>query len=421
MINVCINLPGEKVFGNEHFVFKIKRMKQYDFLVVGAGIFGVTAAVALLKRKYKVGVLDPGPIPHPLAASTDISKVVRMEYGADREYMDMVAECIDGWHAWNEQFGDTLYHETGFLMLCRQPLEAGLNQFEAASYENLLLKGYHPERLDAGALRDRFPAFNPEVYPEAFFNPKAGFAESGRVVRALADYAIRLGAGIFEGQTAGALRQSGGRVTGVVTRAGTYFEAGHTLVCAGVHTPYLLPEILPNIRITGHPVFHLKPSRPELFTTPRFSVFTADISNSGWYGFPLHPREGVVKIANHGIGVGLHPELDERVVTEQDIHQLRQFLRESLPALANDPIVFTRRCLYNDTLDGHFWIDRHPALEGLSVAAGGSGHALKMAPVLGDMIATVAEGGDHKWSARHRWRSLGSHTKQVEEARFKPR
>ena len=407
------------MFVFEHVVFKIKRMKQYDFLIIGAGVFGITAAVALLKRKYTVGILNPGPIPHPLAASTDISKVVRMEYGADREYMDMVSECIDGWHAWNEQFDDTLYHETGFLMLCRQPIDAGLNRFESASYENLLLKGYRPERLDSAALRARFPAFNPDVYPEAFFNPKAGFAESGRVVGALAGYAAQLGADIYQSQTAASFVESGGRVTGVRSREGAYFEAGHTVVCAGVHTPYLLREILPSMRITGHPVFHLKPSRPELFEAPFFSVFTADISNSGWYGFPLHPREGVVKIANHGVGVELHPELDERVVTDQDVLQFRQFLRESLPALANDPIVFTRRCLYNDTLDGHFWIDRHPTLNGLSVAAGGSGHALKMAPVLGDMIAAVAEGGAHKWSARHRWRSLGSDTKQVEEARFK--
>lgn len=409
------------MFENEHSVFEIKRkMNQYDFLVIGAGIFGITAAIELRKRNYKVGVLNPDTIPHPLAASTDISKVVRMEYGADIEYMEMVENCIEGWHAWNEQFGDKLYHEVGFLMLCKQPVSAGLNHFETSSYKNLLLKNYHPEHLDAAGLQRRFPAFNPEVYPEAFFNPKAGFAESGRVVRTLADYAAQLGVEIHENQTADVFEHTGGRVTAVRTREGARFETGHTVVCAGVHTPFLVPDILANMRITGHPVFHLKPGNPELFHPPRFSVFTADISNSGWYGFPQHPHEGVVKIANHGVGIELHPERDERAVTEQDVQQLRQFLSESLPALANDPIVYTRRCLYNDTLDGHFWIDNHPGTDGLTVAAGGSGHALKMAPVLGEMIATVAEGGEHKWSARHRWRSLGDNTKQVEEARFKP-
>jgi glycine/D-amino acid oxidase-like deaminating enzyme len=62
-------------------------MKQYDFLIIGAGIFGVATAVELYKRKYSVAVLNPGKIPHPLAESTDISKIIRMEYGTDVEYM----------------------------------------------------------------------------------------------------------------------------------------------------------------------------------------------------------------------------------------------------------------------------------------------------------------------------------------------
>lgn len=396
------------------------RMDQFDFLIVGSGIFGITAAIALRQRKFRVGVLDPGPIPHPLAASTDISKVVRMEYGADREYMDMVEACIDGWRAWNEHFGDILYHEVGFLMLAKHIPAPGAGSFETDSFQNLLHKGYHPERLGSADLQRRFPAFNPEQYPDAYFNPKAGFAESGRVVAALAGYARALGVAIQAGQTAGRFEAGTAGTMEVHTREGGRFTAGHVVVCAGAYTPYLLPELLPYMKITGHPVFHVRPSRPELFQPPNFSVFTADISNSGWYGFPLHPREGVVKIANHGIGVEIHPEHDERLVTEADTAFFRQFLRESLPVLATDPIVYTRRCLYNDTLDGHFWIDRHPGIEGLTVAAGGSGHALKMAPVLGDMIAEVATGGAHRWSARHRWRHLSASARQEEEARYKP-
>ncbi|MEZ4967362.1 MAG: FAD-dependent oxidoreductase [Saprospiraceae bacterium] len=392
-------------------------MKHYDFIVVGAGIFGVTAALALRQRKYMVGLLNPGDIPHPLAASTDISKAVRMEYGADLEYMDMVEEAIDGWQAWNEQFGDTLYHEAGFLMLCKH--EADRQTFEWSSYRNLIRKGYRPEHLDDAAIRQRFPAFASGAYREAFFNPRAGFAESGRVVRTLLAYAAELGVDVHPRHTASRFECTGGRLTAVHTLEGGRFDTGQAVVCAGAYTPYLLPELKPFMKSTGHPVFHIKPRRPDLFTIPNLPVFAADISNTGWYGFPLHPREGVVKIANHGIGLEIDPDHDERVVTAADMRAFREFLRENMPALAEDPVVFTRRCLYSDTLDGHFWIDRHPEITGLTVAAGGSGHALKMAPVLGDMIATVAEGGDHRWAARHRWRVLKPETRQVEEARYK--
>ena len=81
------------------------------------------------------------------------------------------------------------------------------------------------------------------------------------------------------------------------------------------------------------------------------------------------------------------------------------------------PLVYTRRCLYTDTLDGHFWMDNHPEIKGLSVSTGGSGHGFKMAPILGEMTAGVVEGKTHQFSERYRWRHLTDDTLQVMEAR----
>jgi sarcosine oxidase/L-pipecolate oxidase len=44
-----------------------------SIVVVGAGIFGLTAAWELRLRGWRVDVIDPGPVPRPTAASTDIS------------------------------------------------------------------------------------------------------------------------------------------------------------------------------------------------------------------------------------------------------------------------------------------------------------------------------------------------------------
>ena len=70
---------------------EIKEARMTEFIIVGAGIFGVTTAIELRERGYTVSLVDPGPLPHPLAASTDISKVIRMEYGADEQYMKTIA------------------------------------------------------------------------------------------------------------------------------------------------------------------------------------------------------------------------------------------------------------------------------------------------------------------------------------------
>ncbi len=390
--------------------------KPYDHVIVGAGIYGVTAARELRRRGYRVAVLDPGPVPHPLASSTDISKVVRMEYGADDDYMAIVDEAIDGWHLWNEELGETLYHETGVTMLARGEMAPG--GFEHESYTRLLRRGHRPERLDGGELARRFPAWSDETYVDGFFNPRGGFAESGRVVATLARHAREEGVDIHEGQTLERWTTDSTGVTGVVTREGESFSAGCVIVCVGAWTPALVPELRPMIRSTGHPIFHLKLRNPEPFTSPRFAVFTADVANTGWYGFPVHPREEVVKVANHGVGLEVDPVHGERVVTDQDKIELRRFLKESLPNLVDAEIAFTRRCLYCDTLDGHLWIDRHPRIPGLTVAAGGSGHAFKMAPMLGPLIADAAEGRANRWLAKFAWRSLGDETSGEEAARF---
>ena len=374
----------------------------YDALVIGAGIYGITAAIELRERGHRVGVIDPGPLPHPLAASTDISKVVRMEYGADVDYMQMVDEAIDGWHALNEQFGDTLYHETGVSMLTRQPMAPGGYQYE--SYHTLKAHGHAVERLDAAAIRERFPAWNADCYVDGFFSARGGYAESGRTVETLIGHARSLGVNVHAGQTADEIVQENGRATAVKTREGETFAAGEIIVCAGSWTPYLVPELQPYMKATGHPIFHLKPRDPDLFTPPNFVVFTADVSRTGWYGFPLHPRAGVVKIANHGAGVTLHPERAERAVYESDVSHLRTMLADTFPALLDAELVYTRRCLYNDTIDEHFWIDRHPEVAGLTLGAGGSGHGFKMGPILGEMIADAVEGKANRWLPKFRWR-----------------
>ena len=104
-----------------------------DFLIIGAGIFGITAAVELAKRKYRVSVINPDTVPHHLAASTDITKAVRKENGSDREYFRMAEICIHRWKAWNNFFGETLYHVAGFLILCKDAIDSARHTFERVS------------------------------------------------------------------------------------------------------------------------------------------------------------------------------------------------------------------------------------------------------------------------------------------------
>jgi sarcosine oxidase/L-pipecolate oxidase len=168
----------------------------------------------------------------------------------------------------------------------------------------------------------------------------------------------------------------------------------------------------------GHPVFHLEVDQPDLFTPPEFSVFAADIAKTGWYGFPFHPTQKVVKIANHGVGVRLNAASDERVVNENDTSQFRAFLADTFPSLVTAQIVYTRRCLYCDTLDEHFWIGDDTIHTGLTVAAGDSGHGFKFTPLWGKWVADAVEGKPNPDLTKFRPRTMSATVEGQEAARF---
>jgi len=385
-------------------------------IVVGAGINGVTAAIELTTRGHKVTLVDPGPLPHPLAASTDISKAVRAAYGADEFYTELAERSIPLWRKWNEEFGVELYHEVSVMFVRQREMKPG--DFEYESFKILERRGHKIERMNSARLWKRFPAWNAQLYHDGVLELEAGYAESARVVALLIARAKSLGVELREGARFSELDEGDDCVMGIVLDNGERIPGDIVVMAVGAWTPCVLPFTHKFFRATGQPVFHLKPREPELFAPERFPVFGADISTTGYYGFPLS-HEGVVKIANHGPGREMSPESSERVVTSEEENNLREFLSRTFPALADAPIVYTRICLYCDTNDGHFWIAPDPERPGLIVTTGDSGHGFKFAPVLGEIIADAAEGKSNPFLEKFRWRpkvALGTGT---DAARFR--
>lgn len=387
-------------------------------LIIGAGVFGLAAALELQQRGYRVTVADPGLVPHPLAASNDLSRMVRMDYGGDGLYSSLGDDAIKGWRRWNARWGRDLYHEDGFLLMTSVPMAAG--EFEHDSYRLLTGRGFPLERLGSGDLARRFPNWNSDHYIDGYFNPTAGWAEAGEITARLAQDAADAGVSVLTGFQAVRLLQDGDKVTGAVVAAmsavsdQTELRADWVVVAAGVWTPVLLPEVADRMWPVGQPIFYFKPQDPDRYRAPSFPPWGADVPRSGWYGFPAN-HEGVVKMANHGPGRRVGPNADRVILAAEEDH-CRAFLAQSLPSLASLPLHGSKMCLYCDTWDGDFWIGRHPERQGLVVATGGSGHAFKFAPVLGGLVADALEGIENPYSQRFAWRPLGK--MKLEDMRY---
>ena len=96
-------------------------------------------------------------------------------------------------------------------------------------------------------------------------------------------------------------------------------------------------------------------------------------------------------------GPAFDPTSGERVISEETLQFVREYLAFRFPALKDAPLIETRVCQYEQTPDSQFIVDRHPAMENVWLVGGGSGHGFKHGPAMGEMMADlILKGGEPK-------------------------
>jgi len=98
-----------------------------------------------------------------------------------------------------------------------------------------------------------------------------------------------------------------------------------------------------------------------------------------------------IAIMHHGEIVS-DPDAVRRTVSDAEVAPLRVALSHLLPELASAPVRERTVCLFTNTPDLHFIIDRHPRMTNVWIGAGGNAEGAKFAPTVGQYIAQRAMG-----------------------------
>ena len=177
----------------------------------------------------------------------------------------------------------------------------------------------------------------------------------------------------------------------VRTTRGSY-EGGHLVFTAGPWTDQVLHDLGLPLRVERVVLYWFEPrARREEFI--RVPIYAWHVDEVNLYGFPYLEGQGL-KVAFHQVfQEATTPQTIRREVGEDEVARIRDQLAGVMPD-APGRLLATATCMYTNTPDSHFIIDRHPAHANVALACGFSGHGFKFAPVVGEVLADLVERGE---------------------------
>ena len=375
-------------------------------VVVGGGLLGLAAAWALSERGWSVRVLDAGESAgHERCGSKGEARIFRLGYREAR-YVEMALLARNLWRSLEVASGRTLLRVTGQLSFG-----------DAASVEDvgraLASHGVPGSVVDGSVVPPGLVTHGPVL-----FEPESGVLEADEC---LAAFVAVGGLRVEYGRQVASVRSggAGGRVRGgagasVTTLDGEVLEADVVVVCAGPASLGLLGPLGGRAGRGvsgagfgpggGGDAMESVAAPPSL---PQVAYFRYRGADGGdlpvfieWgdgmtYGLPVlggGERTGLVKVSHHTPGAALerYDPADPLPMADDDelLGALCSAVRRLLPGL--DPIpVATERCVYDNSADTDFVLDR---IGPVVVGCGTSGHGFKFGPLLGQVLADLAEG-----------------------------
>lgn len=341
-------------------------MIESDVVVIGAGVMGAATARALARSGVSVTLLEQFHVGHTRGSSHGRSRIFRLSY-PDPMYVVMAQESLSLWRRAEEESGATLLTITGGIDI-GDGIEANAEALRQCGADFRMLPG--AEAVDHWSQLD--------LHGEArvLFQPDAGIVAADRAVEIFTASAIEAGVDLHEGARVDELHQDGGGVE--LSTANETFCAGAVVVTAGAWARRLLAragielDVLPTretVAYYGHDVA----TPPTVVEWGAPAVYAL-----------ASPGDGI-KVGEHIAGPTTDPDADGEVSSESII-RISEWVGRRFPKADRNP-VFAETCLYTNTPDQHFVLERHGDIV---VGSPCSGHGFKFAPLIGKRLAGLA-------------------------------
>ena len=358
--------------------------KVYDVAVIGAGVFGTWTALRLRQAGNRVVLIDAFGAGNNRSSSGDESRIIRCGYGADEIYTRMARSSLS---AWQELFEAGkcrhLFQKSGVLWLGQKN-----DAYIRKTAQVLKRAGVRSETLSPPVLRERFPQFNCLDLPYALLEPDSGALLGRQAVKAVWKAYLDAGGDFRLGRVAEPETET--TLSSITLETGEQIFAAVFVFACGPWLPKVFPQLLRRrLFITRQEVLYFGPPGGTTYLPGNMPVWLDMKQNV--YGLPDLDGRGV-KAAFDAHGPAFDPDSGNRLVSQETVRRMRMYLARRIPGLAGVRVIETRVCQYENTSNGDFLLDRHPEMDNVWLAGGGSGHGFKHGPAVAEYLRAQIDG-----------------------------
>ncbi len=352
-----------------------------DVIVAGLGVMGSAAAHQAAKRGLAVIGLDRFQVPHDRGSSHGETRNIRQAIYESPAYVPLLKRAFDLWLELERESETPLLRLTGRMMMGQPGGRAISGALATARHHDLPI-----EVVSAAEVARRYPAFAPSDDMIGIYEERAGMLFAEPCVQAQLEQARRFGADLHFDEPLLEWRAVSGGIE-VTTPRGRY-GAARLVLAVGAWLPPRMPEL--PLTVERQVLLWFSPRAPQHLSPDRCPIFLWELgSDFTLYGVPLW-GDGV-KVARHHGGELTTVDTVRREIDDRDIAPVRAVLERHMPSAAG-PFLRARTCVYTNTPDGHFIIDRHPEHEAVTVVSPCSGHGFKYAAAVGEAVAQLVAG-----------------------------
>lgn len=348
-----------------------------EVVVVGAGAFGGWTALYLRELGKSVTMIDQYGPGNARASSGGETRQLRANQGDREIYTRWALEALQRWQAREAEWGQTFFLKTGQLQLATE-----WTPFLKATKEAFDRRKIAYEELTVDEIARRYPQVNVDGVAFGVFTPSTGVLRARDGCLAVARAFERKGGRLLTAHVSLGQQRSGRLLD--VTANGERISAQQFVFACGPWLPKVFPEVMANRLRTPRRVvlFYGTPAGDRLFTHPHFPTW----SMPGAYGFPSIDGRGF-KVAPSIDDVQVDPDVQERVLTPDEVRKGRELVTRWFPALRDQPLVESRVCQYESSIDSHLFVAQHPSLDNVWLVGGGSGQGYKHGIMFGEYVA----------------------------------